>query len=288
MGLIWANGRFADDAQPVILARDRGFLYGDGLFETLRVYDGQVFRLRQHWARLCASAAFLRIPAPWPLGQIADVVGELLHRNDHHEAVARIALTRGSSSPGLGLDGPAEPTLTVVTRPFEPYPERIYSRGADIVISRLRQNADSPLPRHKTANYLLYCLARQEARDAGANDALLLNQCGQVCETSVANIFWVREGGLYTPPVHCGLLPGITRADVLSLAQRQAIPAQEKAIQAGEIFEADEVFMTNSLMEVGPVRRIDGCRIGQEAPGPVTSRLMAAYRDRGSWAADGD
>ena len=173
--------------------------------------------------------------------------------------------------------------LVIQSRPLTPYPEHIYRRGADLILARVRTNADSPLPRHKTANFLLYCLARQEARDAKASDAILLNQHGQVCETSVANVFCVRDGGLVTPPVHCGLLPGITRANVLHIARGQGMPVEEKPVQAGDLLECDEVFLTNTLIEIGPVRRVDGRRIGAGAPGPVTGGLMAAYADRATW-----
>jgi len=284
MSWIWINGHWTEDTRPVISVKDRGFLYGDGIFETLRAYDGEVFQLREHWERLSASAAFFRIPVPATLEQMGEVIARLLRNNGHVDAVVRMTLSRGASSPGLALDGPVEPNLIVQSRTYKPFPTRIYRKGATLVIARVRQNADSPLPQHKTANYLLHCLARQEARDVKANDALLLNQHGQVCETSVANVFWVKGGRLFTPPVHCGLLAGITRANVLRLAERDGIETQEKAIQAGEIFDADEVFMTNSLIEVAPVRKIDDRSIGESAPGPVTERLMALYSDRAAWA----
>jgi len=287
MSWIWVNGEWFSSDQPVLSAQDRGFLYGDGVFETLRVYGGEVFQLGAHWRRLARSAEFLRIPLTWRPEKIADVLAELLERNGTPEAAARIALSRGPSSPGLRMNGPAEPTLLIQSRVFRPCPSEIYRRGADLVIAQVRQNADSPLSRHKTANYLLSILARQEAFEAKAHDALILNQYGQVCETSVANIFWVRDSEIHTPPAHCGLLLGITRSNVFRIAEKHGIMCRETAIQAGEIFSMEEVFMTNSLMEIAPVRRIDGRQIGSAAPGKVTGALMARYRERSSWAQRG-
>ena len=284
MAHVWINGRLAEDTAPVLMAKDRGFLYGDGLFETLRAYEGRVFQLEEHWARLMRSAAFLRLPVAWGLPEITEAVERLIETNGLIEAVVRIALSRGAEAAGLGLVETDAPTVLIQARSFEGFPDHVYRRGVSVVIARIRQNADSPLPRHKTANYLLYLLARQEARDAKANDALLLNQRGQVCEATVANVFWVREGKVWTPPVHCGLLPGITRANVVRIAETADIPVGERAIMAGDLFDADEVFLTNSLMEITPVRTIDGRRIGEGSPGPVTTRLMGLYRDRESWS----
>ena len=278
MTWVWLNGEFLDDSLPALSARDRGFLYGDGLFETMRAYKGRVFQFPEHMARMAASAQFLRIPLPHASEALEGAAQELLRRNGLEEAVVRVALSRGSESPGLGLPDNGKPTVLVQARPFEPPPERLYRRGADVVLASVRQNADSPLPRHKTANYLLYLLARQEARDAGATDAVILNQHGQVCEATTANLFWAKGGGLGTPPVHCGLLPGVARANVLRIAGELGIAAEERPASAGELFEADEIFLTNSVAEVLPVRKVDGRNIGESAPGPLTRRLTEAYR----------
>lgn len=283
MSWIWVNGDWCEDSRPVLSALDRGFLYGDGVFETLRVYDGEIFQLPAHWQRMAASSEFLRIPLDLTLEEAGRIVAELLGKNGESGAVVRITLSRGAASPGLRIGGAAEPTLIFQSRAFRPYPGEIYRRGADLIIARVRQNGDSPLPRHKTSNYLLYCLARQEAFDAKAHDALLLNQHGQVCETSVANLFWVMGSVVHTPPIHCGLLPGITRQNIFRIAESEGVPCRETAIPAGDLFDMDEVFMTNSLMEIAPVRRIDNRRIGEKAPGELTARLMARYRDRESW-----
>lgn len=278
MSAIWLNGSFLDDSLPAISARDRGFLYGDGLFETMRAYGGRTFQFPEHLERMAASAAFLRIALPYGAAALEEAAQELLRRNGLAEAVVRVALSRGAESPGLGLPDGGKPTVLVQTRPFEAPPERLYRRGADVILASVRQNADSPLPRHKTANYLLCLLARQEARDAGATDAVILNQHGQVCEATTANLFWAKGGNLGTPPVHCGLLPGVTRANVLRLAEGLGIATEERPISAGELFEADEIFLTNSVAEIMPVRKVDGRGVGEGAPGALTKRLTVAYR----------
>lgn len=284
MNWIWINGEFKSDDEPALSAKDRGFLYGDGLFETLRVYAGEVFQLAEHFARMKASAEFLRMRVPCSEDTVREAADELIQRNGLSDAVLRVALSRGAEAQGLGLVETPLPTLLIQARAFGGFPERIYRRGADLVVASIRQNADSPLPRHKTANYLLYLLARQEARDAGATDAVILNQCGQVCEATVANLFCAKGGRLTTPPVHCGLLPGVTRANVIRIAGIADIEVVEQPLSVADLFDADEIFMTNSLMEIAPVRKIDGQRIGEEVPGPLTRALASLYRDRSEWA----
>ena len=284
MGVLWINGEFVDESRPVVLAGDRGFLYGDGLFETMRTFGGKVFQWAEHWARLAESAGLLRMPLAVPADEPGAVAEELIRRNGLAEAVVRVALSRGPGGRGLGLVEPERPTLLIQARALDPMPEDMYRRGLDLIVASARQNANSPLARHKTANYLLCLLARQEARDAKRQEALILNQMGQVCEASAANLFWVEGGELMTPAVDCGLLPCVTRASVLRIAGRLGIESAEVAAPVSRLFDAEEAFLTNSVMGVMPVRRLDDRRIGAGAPGPVTARIIEAYADRGAWA----
>jgi branched-chain amino acid aminotransferase len=194
------------------------------------------------------------------------------------EAYVRVTLTRGVGARGLRMEAPSQPTLLIQASMLTPYPAEQYRDGARLIISSLRQNSGSPLARHKTTSYLLYVLARQEAMDAGANGAVLLNELGQVTEESVSNVFTVRSGMLATPPVHCGLLPGITRAVVMELARGEKIPIGERPVSGGDLFECDEIFLTNSLMEIMPVRSVDRRAVKATAPGPVTARMQELYR----------
>jgi len=278
MASVFLNGEIVEESAARVAAGDRGLLLGDGLFESLRAYRGKVFRLAAHLQRLRASAAFLRLTVPSTDEQIEKSIAELIGLNSCAEAYVRVTLTRGAAAQGLRLDGAGPATLLIHARALQAQPAEQYRNGARLIISTARQNSANPLARHKTLSYLLYLLARQEATDAGANGALLLNEHGQVAEESVSNVFLARGGTLLTPPAHCGLLPGITRGAVLDLARAEGIPVAERPIAAGELFEADEMFLTNSLMEIMPVRSVDRRGIGGATPGPITSRVQALYR----------
>jgi branched-chain amino acid aminotransferase len=278
MSYVFVNGEIVAESAARVAAGDRGLLLGDGLFESMRAYRGKVFRLAAHMQRLRASAAFLRLTVPCADEQIESSIAELIRLNSCAEAYVRVTLTRGAAAQGLRLDGAGPATLLIHARPIQAPPAEQYRNGARLIISTARQNSANPLARHKTLSYLLYLLARQEATDAGANGAILLNEHGQVAEESVSNVFLARGGALLTPPAHCGLLPGITRGAVLELARAERIPVEERPIPAGELFEADEMFLTNSLMEIMPARSVDRRQIGGAAPGPITKRVQALYR----------
>jgi len=279
--LIHVNGHLVRAAAPAVSALDRGFLYGDGLFETVRAYAGQPFQLQAHLERLAASAAELHIAERLDTEPVARGVAELLDANGLAEADAyiRITLTRGIHTGALTLEPAAEPTVAIIAKPLHlPPPERT-ERGVALVTASARRNADSPLPRHKTLNYLESLLAKTEAKEAGADDALLLNTRGEVAEAASSNLFIVRDGILATPPLEAAILPGITRGQVLRLATALGIAAAERPIGPAELLEADELFLTNAIVEVLPVRALDRHPIGDGRPGPLTRRLHAAYRE---------
>jgi len=280
MAWLYLNGEILAEEDAAISVDDRGFLLGDGLFETMRAYGGVVFRLGAHLARLQGSAEFLRMNFNLAGDAVGKIVAELLERNACPDAYVRLTATRGPLEKGLRLDGPARPTTLIRVRPFAPYPEELYKRGARLILARARSNSASDLPRHKTLNYLPYLLAKQEAVDAGAFGAVMLNEQGQVAEESLSNLFIVRDGRLATPPVHCGLLPGITRAVVMKLFGRaNGIPCEECVLSPGDLFGADECFLTNTLMEIMPVRSLDRRPIGRDVPGPLTVRLHELFRE---------
>jgi branched-chain amino acid aminotransferase len=278
MASVFLNGDIIEESAARIAVGDRGLLLGDGLFESMRAYRGKVFRLAAHLQRLRASAAFLRFTVPCADEQIERSISELLRLNSCAEGYVRVTLTRGASVRGLRLDSAGPATLLIQARPIQPPPEEQYRNGAKLIIGTARQNSANPLARHKTTSYLLYLLARQEAADAGANGAILLNEEGQVAEESVSNVFLARGGGLLTPPAHCGLLPGITRGAVMELARADGIRVEERPITAGQLFDAEEMFLTNSLMEIMPVRSVDRRTLGAATPGPITKRVQGLYR----------
>jgi len=275
---VYLNGDFVPQAEARVSVLDRGFLFGDALFETMRAYRGRLFRAGAHADRLAASARALRMALPCTKEGMLRSAHELVRRNELDDAYVRVTLSRGTGGKGLGLDGDFARTLVIVARTLTPYAPHLYSEGMSLVTASIRQNAESPVPRHKTANYLTYLVARQEAADAGADEALLLNTRGEVAEASVANVFAVTGACVVTPPPGAGILPGITRGAVIELCAAHGIPCAERTVTPPELARASEVFLTNSLMEVMPVRSLDGHPLNGACPGPVTARIAALYR----------
>jgi branched-chain amino acid aminotransferase len=277
--IIFINGTFLPLSEARISPMDRGFLYGDALFETMRVYQRKVFRFEDHARRLASSAAALRIALPFSSQEMHKAIRSLLDANQLGDASVRIALSRGEGPRGPSIRGPFQPTLVIVASAFHGYPTDWHEKGVRAIISRIRLDVTSPLPAHKTANYLLYILARAEAEEAGAAEALLLNTRGEVAEAATSNVFMVRGGTVCTPALSANILPGVTRKVVLDICKQQGLPCDERIFRPDQLMAADEVFLTNSLMEIMPVIAIDGNQIGHGVPGPVTRRLRAAYQE---------
>jgi branched-chain amino acid aminotransferase len=277
--LVYLNGTLLPREQARISPFDLGFLYGYALFETMRVYSGNIFRLRQHLERLTGSARLLGLP----LGNcnLEEACIQTLEANKLSEARIRLTVSIGE---GEGIpDPPAhpEPTVLIVASSYTPLSPDVYKSGFRTIISTLRQNSQSPVSRMKSANYLIHMLARKEAREAGADEALLLNERSSLCEGSTSNLFIVRDGCLITPGEDSGCLPGITRRSVIELSSASGIGVVERDIQPDELQQAQEVFATNSLLEIMPIREVDGRSIseagGKDVRGPITRRLMTAY-----------
>jgi branched-chain amino acid aminotransferase len=259
---------------------DRGFLYGDGVFETLRVYNGRPFRSHAHWERLCRSASLIRLTIPFTQDDFHERLERVISTNSLKEAVARVTVSRGVGSARFTLNYEQHPTTVFWARPFEAYPEKLYGDGAKIVIAKTRRiNPDALNPAAKSANYLNSVLARAEAEDASALEAVMLNAHGFLTEGSVTNLFLVRRDALLTPSLECGVLPGITRATVLELAPRVGLAARENKLRADDMLQSDEVFITNSTLEVLPVVAVGEDSIGDGRPGNATRRLHRAYRE---------
>ena len=275
--LIAINGTVMPIGEARISPLDRGLLYGDGVFETLRTYDGEPAFLSRHLRRMSEAADTLRIPWSPDEAQIHGLIRQLADANELGEATVRITLTRGPTPAGLGLDGAEQRTWIVRTTPLRQYAKELYEKGMRLHTSAIRRNASSPVPRLKTLNFLECLLARDEATHAGADEALFLNTRGDLAEGSVSNLFLVEGGRVLTPSIDSGILPGITREVVLHICQREGIAASETRVATERLQEADEVFLTNSLMEVMPVSAIDDA--GFAAPGVVTQALRRRYRE---------
>ncbi|HEX74689.1 MAG TPA: hypothetical protein G4N93_06025 [Dehalococcoidia bacterium] len=274
--IVYLNGSLIPRSQARISVLDYGFLYGFGLFETMRAYKGQVFRLDSHLSRLVCAAEVLEFPIK--VTDLRDAVMATIQANQLGDARIRIAVSIGEGSMVPDPGTCKQPTVLILAGDYHPYPEQIYQQGFRAVISSIRRNSQSPLSRLKSANYLENILARQEARAAGANEALCLNEKGLLAEASMSNIFLVNDGMLRTPGKENGILPGITREVVLEMAPQLGIATFEQDIRLEELSHTQEAFLTNSLIEIMPLTEIDMKPVGSGRPGPVTQRFMANYR----------
>lgn len=278
--LIYINGSLVLQEEAKVSIFDRGFLYGDGLFETMRSYSGHVFRLGYHLSRLFSALKILNISIPFDPPQLKKAVYHTLKANNLSEAYIRLAISRGEGSLGSSPASCRSPKVIIITKNFEPYPAISYQEGLKAVVVSTRQNAASPLSQMKSANFLNYILARMEATSKGVDEGILLNTEGYVAEATTSNIFIVRDGTLSTPSEGSGILPGITRQAILEISSSTGIiNAFERKIALDELFESQECFLTNTLMEVMPLVEIDGIPIGNGKPGPLTIKLHQAYQE---------
>lgn len=279
---IYLNDRFVQDKEAVISVFDHGFLYGDGVYETIRSYGSKIFMRDQHLARLrrSANSIGLRIPISddrWPA-----LLHDAMTRNDvgreGADAYIRITISRGSGD--IGLDPALCPTPTVVmmTKLLHAPSPQLYREGVSLITAKTRRNLPSALdPQIKATNFLNNILAKREAIAAGAFDSILLNWESHLAECTVSNLFFVQGSRLCTPSLACGILDGITRDIVLTLAHEVQIPVDEGRFTLAALVQADECFMTNTSMEVMPVTTVDGHRIGTGSPGPITQQLHARF-----------
>jgi branched-chain amino acid aminotransferase len=274
--IVYLNGKLIPRPQATISLTDYGFLYGYGLFETIRAYHGQVFRLEDHLKRLSASAKILGLAVKTK--ELKSAVAETIGANRLASARVRLAISAGEGEMNADPTTCQSPTVLILAQKYTPYPQSVYEKGLRAVVSSIRRNSQSPLARLKSASYLESMLARQEARRAGAEEAVCLNDKGFLAEASMSNIFIVTRGLLRTPGLDSGVLAGITREIVLELASRRGIPAREEDIRPEELFEAEEAFLTNSLIEVMPLTEVDGRKIGSGKMGAISGAILKAYR----------
>ena len=275
---VFLNDRLVDTNEASISVHDVGLLHGVGLFETMRSYGGKVFRLDDHLDRLFGSAQALGIEVSQERNEIAGWIEVLIEANDLAEGRLRLTLTRGS----IRLtedDEPAKSTLLVTGAAMPGYPEQFYENGMTAIVSRYRQDPYSPTAGHKTINYFSRLLALQEAQQQQAGEALWFTPGGKLAEGCISNVFLVRQGKLLTPPVDTPVLGGVTRRVVLELADEHGIDCAQCELAAKDLAGADEIILTNSIMELMPVCRIERQAVGQDKPGPVYKRLHELYRE---------
>lgn len=276
---VYLNGQFVAREAAVVSVYDHGLLYGDGIFEGIRIYSGKMFRLADHIRRFFDSARAILLELPLTPEGLAESLQEGVKRYGKAEGYIRLVATRGPGDLGLDPDKCTAPTLFFIVDTISLYPEKFYREGIPVVTSSSRRLPPDGLdPRVKTLNYLNNIMAKIEAKQAGCIEAVMLNHRGEVAECTADNIFMVRDTILSTPAPHCGILQGITRQTVLELAKEEGIAARETVLTRFDLYTADECFMTGSGAEIVPVVRIDGRTIGAGVPGAVTERLRGAFR----------
>ena len=277
--LIYINGRLVPRPRARVSALDHGFLYGHGAFETLRSYRGRFFRLDSHLDRLFHSLERLGIALALPREELATALHRTLEANGLREARVRLTVSAGEGE-AAPEPLPSSPTVVITAQPFSVLPPEAYRRGYSAVYSPFPVLSRSALSGVKSTNYIPFLLARRWAREADAQEALLLNERGFLVEASNANLFLVVGEGLVTPEEGSGPLLGVTRGVVLELARGQGIPCRERAVRPEELAEATEAFLTSSLLEVMPLTRVDGRPVGSGGAGKMSLRLLASYLER--------
>ncbi len=274
---IFLNDRIVPEHQAMVSVFDHGFLYGDGIYETMRAYDGVVFMLDRHIERLSRSASLIRLSVPSP-DDIRAAVHETILANGLKSAYVRVTVSRGKGPIGLDPALCPKPTLVVIAEEFREYPEKYYCEGVKLIIAKTRRNLKEAVdPKIKSLNFLNNILAKMEAKDHGAYEALMLNAEGFISEGTVCNIFFVMNNILCTPSVDAGVLDGITRELVIDLARQAGMQVREASFLPQDLFSASEVFFTNTTSEVMPVSQVGDVTY---AVGDVAGRLRRLYRER--------
>ena len=279
MSKIYMNGKLVEKADAVISVYDHGFLYGDGIFEGIRIYNSVVFKLHEHVVRLYESAKSIDLIIPLSIDEMCKAVKDTVQANAKKDGYIRLIVSRGVGNLGLDPRKTTNPQIIIIVDDISIYPEEMYEKGMEIITAATIRNIPNALnPRIKSLNYLNNILAKLEANRAGVPEAIMLNHLGEVAECTADNIFLVKNGVLKTPAPQCGILEGITRNTVIDLARLEKITAQEVVITRHDVFIADECFLTGTAAEVISVVKCDGRKIGDGVPGEMTKLLRARFR----------
>ncbi len=274
--LVYIDGEYYPRSKAKISVYDHGFLYGDGVFEGIRVYDGYIFKLDEHLKRLYDSAKSISLHIPLTKAQFKDAIIDSVRRNRFRDAYLRIIVSRGYGDLGLNPVKCPKPTIVIIADQLPPLYEGI---NVTAIVAATRRNSPDALdPMIKSMNYLNNILAKVEANRAGAHEAIMLNHNGTICEGTSDNIFIVKNGELITPPLTDGALDGITRRTVIDLAREMNIPVVERSITVHELLSADEAFLTGTAAEIGPLVEVNHQRIGEGEQRPVTMKLIEAFK----------
>ena len=273
--IVFLNGNFLPEIEAVVPVNDRGFLLGDGLFETMRVAGGRPFRLAQHLERLTRGAELLKIKLPFTPKELQQFSADLIAKNEMPEAILRVTLTRGPGTRGYSTKGADRPTLLLMLHPLPPEnPDEPLQWS--LVTSPMRIPASDALSSFKTTSKVLNILARADAEERGADEALLLNSNGEVAETAGGNLFWVYQDKICTVPTGRGVLPGITRAVVLEICQSLGLETNKRVIKPEMLRNAAGIFVTTSALGIVPVVALDGRPV---PPSPLVDQIASAYQE---------
>lgn len=276
---VWINGSLVDAADAKVGVYDHGLLYGDGVFEGIRIYNGKVFEREAHLTRLFESAQAIRLAIPFTQSQLTDAIELARQSNDYTDCYVRLVVTRGIGALGISPARCKTPSVFIIADVLELYPPELYQKGMAVIVSSITRPGSNTLPpRVKSLNYLNNILAKIEANDIGVPEAIMLNAQGNVAEATADNVFVIKNGLVATPPASDGALEGITRGVVLKLCTRLGIPCLEKTLQRHDLYVADEMFLSGTGAELIPVTKVDGRVVKEGLVGPITQKLFAAFR----------
>ena len=275
---VYIDGKYLDERHAKVSVFDHGLLYGDGIFEGIRAYNGRVFKLKEHIDRLFSSAKAILLEIPLSHAELMKATVATIRANKLRDCYVRLIITRGIGTLGLNPRSCKKPSVIIIAGKIQVYPAELYARGMDIVTVPTTRNLHSALnPAIKSLNYLNNILAKIEANNAGVEEAVMLNSEGFVAECTADNLFIVKDGKLFTPPLSAGALYGITRQTVMELAEQAGVAVSEPNLTRYDLFNADECFLTGTGAEIMPVIKIDGRVIGTGKPGPLTRKLVTEY-----------
>ena len=277
---IWMDGKLMPTADARVSVFSHGLLYGDGVFEGIRVYHGRIFECQAHMKRFVESLKAIRLEIPWTADDIIKAMNATMQANHIENGYIRLCALRGVGTLGIHPFRTMGATVFIIADAIQMYDAQMYQKGMKVITaSTIRNHPNALSPRIKSLNYLNNILAKLEAIDAGCLEAVMLNHEGYVAECTGDNLFIVRNGRLQTPAPHCGLLEGITRGLILRLARKRNIPADETTLTRQDLYFAEEAFITGTGAEVCPITEIDKRPVGDGRPGPITKQLMADFRD---------
>ncbi|RWZ60862.1 branched-chain-amino-acid transaminase [Halobacillus fulvus] len=276
---IYLGGEYVDKNEAVVSVYDHGFLYGDGVFEGIRVYEGNIFKLDEHLNRLYDSAKSIMLHIPYEKEELEEIIAETVRKNQLETAYIRVVVSRGAGNLGLDPASCSNPKVVVIAEALALFPKELYERGVRLAsVSSRRNRPDVLPPQVKSLNYLNNILVKLEANQAGVDEALMLNDQGYVTEGSADNIFIVKNGTILTPPTYLGALEGITRNAIIDIAKDKGYEIKEQPFTRHDVYVADEVFLTGTAAEVIAVVEVDQRQVGDGKPGVITNHLLSEFR----------